>query len=370
MERKGRAPGAIGSDNLAPLASPRQAGSAMVQIRISLTGCWESAVPGSSPGQAGALDLPHPRGARTADHPWSAFGRAFSAPRRIAALNKSIRNLSGHAESRTRPDPASPIKPVQPARAGWAGGTSLRRLETLDRLVDHLGQLALAHRADLGGLDLAALEHHQGRNAADAVGARGLLVLVDVDLGDLQPAGVIAGDVVQHRRDRLARAAPLRPEIQQHRCLGLQHLGFEVLVFDVGDVVAHGEPVEEGKPDRWGRSRALQGRAGRASCYTHSNHLHLDHRAGVRLVTPAARHRGISSQPVARFKGVRSSPIANQAVTDRRAPAGGFRPYFKKISAWLTTFSPTSSSNSSTCIPSWPPALPIAVSSAARRSRR
>src|SRR6185437_12610330 len=55
-----------------------------------------------------------------------------------------------------------------------------------DRLVDHLGQLALADGADLGGLDLAVLEHHQGGDAAHAVGAGGLLVVVDVDLHDAQ----------------------------------------------------------------------------------------------------------------------------------------------------------------------------------------
>src|SRR6185437_9473524 len=119
-------------------------------------------------------------------------------------------------------------------RVGWVG--------TLGRegLVDQRGQLSLAHRTDLGCLHLAALEDHQGRDTADAIGARSLLVLVGVDLGDLQLALVGLRDVVQQRRDGLARAAPLSPEIHQHRGVGLQHLGFEFIVADVGDMLAHG----------------------------------------------------------------------------------------------------------------------------------
>ena len=68
---------------------------------------------------------------------------------------------------------------------------------------------------------------------ADAELGRRVLVLVDVQLGDLQFAFVFLGHFVQDRRNHLARAAPLCPVVQQHRGLGLQHLGVETAVGDV-----------------------------------------------------------------------------------------------------------------------------------------
>ena len=46
-------------------------------------------------------------------------------------------------------------------------------------------------------------------------------VLVDVQLHHLGPAGIVRRDLVQRRRDHLARPAPRRPEIYQHRLVGL-----------------------------------------------------------------------------------------------------------------------------------------------------
>ena len=35
---------------------------------------------------------------------------------------------------------------------------------------------------------------------------------------------MFGGDVVEHRRHHVARAAPLRPEVDEHRRVALQHL--------------------------------------------------------------------------------------------------------------------------------------------------
>ena len=45
-------------------------------------------------------------------------------------------------------------------------------------LVDERGQLGLAHGPDFGGCQLAILEQHQGRNAANAELGRNVAVLV------------------------------------------------------------------------------------------------------------------------------------------------------------------------------------------------
>src|SRR6185503_1439532 len=83
----------------------------------------------------------------------------------------------------------------------------------------------LRHRADGRGLRLAVLEQHHHRDRGDAVALRQALLAVDVDLDDLDL--VLVGDPVEHRRDRVARTAPLGPEIDDHLALALQNLGVE-----------------------------------------------------------------------------------------------------------------------------------------------
>src|SRR5918997_4492069 len=86
-------------------------------------------------------------------------------------------------------------------------------LKASDVAVKKGRELGLGQRADAGGLDVAVLEQHQRRDAADAELGRRQLVLVDVDLRDLQPPFVLLRHFVEDRRDRLARAAPLGPVI-------------------------------------------------------------------------------------------------------------------------------------------------------------
>ena len=45
-------------------------------------------------------------------------------------------------------------------------------------------------------------------------------VVVDVELGDAELAGVLGGDLVEDRGDHLAGPAPLGPEVDEDRLVG------------------------------------------------------------------------------------------------------------------------------------------------------
>src|SRR5262249_28872812 len=64
---------------------------------------------------------------------------------------------------------------------------------------------------------------------------RGLVVLVDVERRDRELAGVLAGDLLDHRLHRLARATPFGLELEQDRDRSVQHLLAKRRVGDGGD---------------------------------------------------------------------------------------------------------------------------------------
>src|SRR5215813_6792477 len=88
-------------------------------------------------------------------------------------------------------------------------------------------EVALRARADRGGGRLAVLEEDHRRDRHDPVAAREALVLVDVHLHELQFARALVDDLLQHRRDRMTRTTPLRPEIDEDGGLlrAFDHLG-------------------------------------------------------------------------------------------------------------------------------------------------
>src|SRR5262249_9044719 len=92
---------------------------------------------------------------------------------------------------------------------------------------DPLFQLLLRRRANLARGHLAVLENHQRRDRLDAVLGRGLRVLIDVELDDLDLAVERARDLFERRRDHAAGTAPFGPKIHNDRAGRLQHLGFE-----------------------------------------------------------------------------------------------------------------------------------------------
>ena len=76
---------------------------------------------------------------------------------------------------------------------------------------------ALGLRADRGCRGLAVLEQDHRRDRHDAVAQRELLLLVDVHLHELELACALVDDPLEHRRDGVARAAPLGPEVDDDR---------------------------------------------------------------------------------------------------------------------------------------------------------
>src|SRR5690606_37811333 len=93
--------------------------------------------------------------------------------------------------------------------------------------------------ANLGGFHVAALEQHEGRDAADAELGGSVLVFVDVQFYDLELAGILLGNFVENGGDHLARTTPLGPVVHQYRRLRLQHFGLEIAVSHVMNMLAH-----------------------------------------------------------------------------------------------------------------------------------
>ena len=92
---------------------------------------------------------------------------------------------------------------------------------------------------------LAVAEEDAGRHAHDAEARGGLLGVVDVDLVDRHLPVVVVRDLVDGRREGLARSAPARREVDEDRGRG----GFQsALEVGVVEFVDHGV--------RWGGAEA------------------------------------------------------------------------------------------------------------------
>src|SRR5688500_3813676 len=106
------------------------------------------------------------------------------------------------------------------------------RGEPFDVLAELTEQPRLGLETDDALNRLTVLEEQQGWNAAHAKLARHRGVRVDVDLGDGQNTLGLVGNLLEHRCDHLARPAPGRPEVDQHRGGRLEHLRLELSVSD------------------------------------------------------------------------------------------------------------------------------------------
>src|ERR1700739_4700924 len=95
----------------------------------------------------------------------------------------------------------------------------------LNGLGDPPFQLAFGRRPDLRRFELAALEKHQRRYAANAVGSGGVGILIDVELGDRALALHFRSYFLKRGADHLAGAAPFGPEIDDDGALCTLYLG-------------------------------------------------------------------------------------------------------------------------------------------------
>ena len=80
---------------------------------------------------------------------------------------------------------------------------------------------------------LAALEDDQRGDAANLVAHRDLRSVVGVHLRHEHLSDLLVRDLVDERRDHLARRTPVRIEIHQHRDLRIQDRPLEVLLGDL-----------------------------------------------------------------------------------------------------------------------------------------
>ncbi len=119
-----------------------------------------------------------------------------------------------------------------PAALGPAGED---RLQPVVARVGEIGvepalDLGLGQGADELGHHLAAVEHLDGRDAADVelLGDLGLLVRVELD--ELPAPRGRGGQLLDDRSEHAARSAPRSPEVDHHRhsAAALDHGGDEV----------------------------------------------------------------------------------------------------------------------------------------------
>src|SRR6266446_7477546 len=154
----------------------------------------------------------------------------------------------------------------RPDRPGETAGRW--RFAASEHRFDPLRELGLRERSDLGGGDLAILEQDQRRDAAYAVFHRCLRVLIDVDLGNSDLALHVARQLLQEGRNRLARTAPFRPEVDQHRTGGAEDVGVEGCI---GHLAGAHEPLLNWRQTLWDAPKDRQGarpvaRAGLTGC--------------------------------------------------------------------------------------------------------
>lgn len=106
--------------------------------------------------------------------------------------------------------------------------------------IDEGGQLGLGYRTHLGRFDIAALEQHQGWNAANTKLGRSIGILVYIQLGNLETAAVLVGNFIKNRGDHLAWPAPVSPVIDQYRSFCVADFLLKRIICHINDFVAQG----------------------------------------------------------------------------------------------------------------------------------
>src|ERR1700674_2005641 len=87
--------------------------------------------------------------------------------------------------------------------------------------------MGLGNCPDLLSDERAPVEQQQGWNASNVEFGRCRLVLIDIELCNSNLAVMGTSNLFQYRGDHLAGPAPIGPEIDEHRCFGVQYLFLE-----------------------------------------------------------------------------------------------------------------------------------------------
>jgi ribosomal protein S18 acetylase RimI-like enzyme len=110
-------------------------------------------------------------------------------------------------------------------RFGWFGLSDGRR-ELVE--AERLGELGLGPCTDRLGDDLAVLDEDDRRDRRHSEPGGDAWLGVDVELADLDAAGVVARELVDDRAHHAAGTAPGGPHVEQDGHVGLGDLGLEV----------------------------------------------------------------------------------------------------------------------------------------------
>src|SRR2546425_6152528 len=109
----------------------------------------------------------------------------------------------------------------------------MRRCAVSGLRVQYALQGGLCNRTDDPIDDPALLDEQDRRDRPDAIPSRKPGVLVDVELHQRHPAFRGRGQLLEDRRDRSARTAPLSPEVHHHETLVRDQRLVEVLLGQV-----------------------------------------------------------------------------------------------------------------------------------------
>jgi len=111
----------------------------------------------------------------------------------------------------------------------WAFGRAGTRLGNV--ALENLDDLFLGHGADELIGNLATLENQQCGNSTNAELGGDIHIFIDIELYDLDFAGMFARDLFDGRREHVAWAAPIGPEINHY---GLGLAGFNDVGLEAG----------------------------------------------------------------------------------------------------------------------------------------
>ena len=249
--------------------------------------------------------------------------RASAATRRVSAVS-GIRSSSASASALSSSAPRRTSSSASATHRPLVAGLELEHLPQR-RLVarreerghgvlllggqqagDELAHVGLGLGADEAVDHLAVLQGVHGRDALHLERRGRLRVRVDVDLGQHDLAAGLVDHLLEDRAERLARAAPLRPQVDHdgHLLGALDHLGGEG---GIGDVDRMGGNVPAAVPSpTWG-----DGPRERMSVMAEDQGRRRPpgHRRGSRRTSPARRARSPStSSPAATPTSPTGSP--------------------------------------------------------------
>ena len=175
-------------------------------------------------------------------------------------------------------------------------------------------------------------EDRDGRNRADAERARELGILVRIDLHELHAAGVRGGELFQHRRQRAARAAPRRPEIDQHQLLART---FDDFLLEIGGRNVHGGINGNGGAGNaiiQANSEPIAGKSTTTHDLRRHRSVHQVQVHGLRrsvsggLLLRGREHAGHQAGGVYRLRGLRTGVPGRSDQARHRAGAGKVAP--------------------------------------------